>query len=166
MIVVGFTKPLSQATLDTLSLFPHQLTDVSGSDSDYFELLRSWWVSSEEDVITLEHDIEPQPQLIQELLDCHRPWCAALYDFENRHLFGLGLTKFNRVVRASVPDLFEQIAPIANENHPPKHWCTLDAHSQNILHMQSGHAAHLHDHPEWIKHTSTIRGHVGCRPSQ
>src|ERR1019366_3231006 len=52
VIVVGFTKPLSQATLDTLSLFPHQLTDVSGSDSDYFELLRSWWVSSEEDVIT------------------------------------------------------------------------------------------------------------------
>ena len=164
MIVVGFTKPLSQDTLDALDAFPHVLTDVSGSDDAYFELLRSWWVSTEEDVVTLEHDIEPRPELIQELLDCHRPWCAALYDFEQRHLYGLGLTKFNRRIRAAVPDLFEQIALLENDKHPRKHWCTLDAHMQNTLKMQSGDGVCLHDHPDWIKHTSTIRGHVGCRP--
>jgi hypothetical protein len=162
VIVVGYARPLSKVTLDTLSLFPHQLKDVSGSDDAYFDLLQAWWASSEEDLIILEHDIEPTPEFVQEILDCHRLWCAAMYTFEDRYLYGLGLTKFNRRVRAAVPDLFEQIALLSDGHHPSKHWCRLDAHMQNTLSMQSGEAAHLHEGA--IVHTNPIRSHVACRP--
>lgn len=163
MIVCGWTRYPSPQTLAAISAFPFTLADVCSSDEAYHELLSAWWSSTEQDLIVCEHDIEPSVELIQELLDCPRPWCAALYSFEERWLIGLGLTKFNLRIRTAVPDLFEQMATMEDEHHPPKHWCRVDARMQNLLAMQSGQSYHVHEGP--IVHTSKLRSHVACRPS-
>ena len=119
----------------------------------------------------LEHDIVPAPELIDEMLDCPRQWCAAMYPFEGTKLFGLGLTKFNIEMRKRLPNLFDEIAVLqGGPHHPPKHWCALDSHMQGILHHRSGEAVHIHDHPEWIEHGDggiKWRSHEACLvPSQ
>lgn len=169
MIVVGFTHELPAATQATLSWYPHQLKYVGNSDSDYFDLLEAWWASHERELVIVEHDIVPQKELIDEMLDCPRPWCAAMYPFEEKWLFGLGLTKFSLGIRQAMPTLFDEIAQNGGGVHPPKHWCSLDAHMQNILNRASGQTACVHNHQEWIEHrnleapgTSKWRSHTAC----
>ena len=103
MIVCGWTRYPPPATIATLSWYPHQLHYVGNSDFDYFDFLESWWTSSEREMVVLEHDIVPQRELIEEMLDCDRVWCAALYPFEEKWLFGLGLTKFSLPLRQAFP---------------------------------------------------------------
>lgn len=163
MIVCGWTRYPAPETLKAISKWPFTLAYVGGSETDYFDLLSHWWPSPEQEIVTVEHDIVPSPELIQEMLDCPRSWCAALYPFEQRALFGLGLTKFSLTIRRSLPNLFELIAPIANDKHPARHWCLIDANMQNALNSHSGHTCHVHEGQ--IEHRNPIRSHVECRLS-
>lgn len=153
MIIVGWTRYPPAATIATLTGYAHRLQYVGNSDSDYFDFLAAWWASGEREIVTVEHDIVPQPELIDEMLDCDRAWCAAMYPFEEHWLFGLGCTKFSLEIRQAMPDLFEQVAErTGGPHHPARHWCALDSHMQTLLNQKSGHTAHVHNRQEWIEH--------------
>lgn len=152
MIICGYTHELPAETLAVLKDFEHVLVDVSDSDHAYFDLLESWWTSTVLEMVTLEHDIIPKPQLLREILDCPRAWCAAMYPFEEHWLFGLGLAKFSLPVRQAMPGLFDEIAQNGGGAHPPRHWCSIDAHMQNMLNRSSGHTACVHNNQALIEH--------------
>lgn len=167
MIVCAWTRYPSPAALAVLSWYSHRLHYVGATDSDYFDFLAGWWASGEREIITLEHDIVPRRELIDEMRDCPRAWCGAMYPFEGTKLFGLGLTKFALEIRQALPNLFDLVAERSGQHHPPKHWCSLDSHIQALLNQKSGHTAHIHDHPEWIEHLSEDgavkwRSHTEC----
>ncbi len=159
MIVVGYAHEIAPETKAALEGFEYVLAYVGDRDDAYFDLLQAWWVSNEWDVITLEHDIIPKPELLQELIDCPRAWCACLYPFEEHWLYGLGLTKFNLEMRQHLPGLFDEIAVLeGGPHHPPKHWCALDSHMQGILHARSGEAVHIHNRQDLIEQR-VVEGH-------
>src|SRR5712691_9602890 len=78
-----------------------RFVDVSGSDSDYFELLRALWGDGETFII-VEHDVVPPPELIDTMWSCpsdhcaHATWCMWTVKY------GAGLIK-------RWPRLFEEM---------------------------------------------------------
>lgn len=163
MIVVGFTHELPEELSTTLLEFPHTLSDVSGSETLYFEVLSSWWSSTESELIIIEHDIGVQPEGIRDLLNCGQEWCAALYPFEGSEIFGLGLTKFSREIRQAVPDALDKVAAIEEPGkHCARHWCSMDAWLQGTL-REAGHTPHVHRVPGGVRHSNPRRSHLACR---
>jgi hypothetical protein len=161
VIVIGWTHEIPEETSAAILGFPHVLADVSGGETFYFNLLASWWASTEPDVLVIEHDIVVDEAAIHDLLDCPYPWCPAWYPFEGGEIYGLGCTKFSLPIRQAVPDALEQVGRIDQSPvHPPKHWCSMDAWLQGVL-MTAGQSPHLHRAN--VRHTGTRRSHVACR---
>ena len=114
-------------------------------------------------MVVLEHDIIPQRELIEEMLNCERVWCSAVYQWEGgTTLQGLGLCKFSLPIRKAVPDLFDRVAECADDTHPPRHWCRLDAWIQRILSTKSGQTVCVHSRLDLIEHTDPNRSHKTC----
>lgn len=161
MIIVPFTKEIPEETSIALFDFPHRLADVSGSDTAYFEVLSSWWSSSEPDIVIIEHDIGAGAASIRALLECPQSWCASWYPFEGQEIYGLGFTKFSLPIRQAVPDALERVGEMEEPGkHPAKHWCSMDAWLQGVLRMH-GQEPHIHRLP--IRHSNPRRSHVACR---
>ena len=163
MIVVGYTHELPEELSTTLLEFPHLLAYVGHSDTAYWDLLQACWVSTDPEMVVIEHDIGVKPEAIRDLLNCPQAWCAAMYPFEAGEIFGLGLTKFELAIRQAVPDALEQVALIDQTPiHPPKHFCSMDAWLQGVL-DRAGHKPHVHRVPGGVRHHNPRRSHVACR---
>lgn len=82
--------------------------DVSGHRFDYWRLLCDWWGG--DDLTIVEHDVAPEPWMLDELADCPEPWCYFRYDNHTDEdaeawKWGiLGCTRFSSRLMADVPD--------------------------------------------------------------
>lgn len=170
-IVVGWTRYPSPEAIQAISEWPFTLAYVGADESAYFALLSHWWKSDVRNLVILEHDIIPKREIVREIIDCPREWCPVMYAFEQHWLYGLGLVKFGLEMRRHTAWLFDEIATMSGgPHHPPKHWCALDAHMQNLLHARSGEATHIHNPgDEFIEHRGTEgtglnkwRSHAAC----
>jgi hypothetical protein len=135
-----------------------RLVDVSDSDDAYWRLLTDLWAAGGGFAI-VEHDIVATPEAIDDLAGCGQDWCAQPYLYvHGQTLTGLACTKFAPGILAAVPDLWEQIAPMCDAQHPPRHWCRLDAWSVHVL---GAHGWRVHRHGITVEHASPTVSH-GC----
>lgn len=102
-------------------------------DEAYWRFWRRVW-TRRETVIVVEHDITPTPEALADLEACPGGWCAQPYPYINGGSYtGLGCVKFTSALMGAVPDLWDRVAAMSDSSHPPRHWCRLDAWSQQIL---------------------------------
>jgi hypothetical protein len=129
------------------------------SDEGYWELLDACWSAGEEFII-VEQDIVVLPKTLDELELCPHDWCAAPYPYlDEPAAWGLGCTKFSDRIMARHPRIMEQVAMMSNEQHPPKHWCTLDAFVWKAL-TDAGETRHEHGHV--VGHIGSDKASHGC----
>jgi hypothetical protein len=132
-VVVPFTS-LSPET--SYALFDAR-EDYTGSyvgtdDEAYFRLLERLWTAGE-DFAIVEQDIVVEPDTLESFRACPHSWCCAPYPYLKGVYSGLGCVRFRSELMRRLPDLMERVAIRANELHPPKHWCTLDAWVQRTM---------------------------------
>lgn len=120
--------------------------DVSRSDEDYFGLMATLWAVGETFVI-VEHDVIVRPDTISELENCPDEWCGFSVPYIKGNYHGLACVKFTDKLIRKIPDAFAQIAPMDEEEHPPKHWCRLDARLQGKVLPRTGVRRHPHEPP-------------------
>lgn len=155
LVVPYVPSGLRPATLAALGPWHIELRDVSLDDEAYWRLLRDLWLATE-DTLIVEQDIVAPPDIVQGFLDCHERWCAATYPFEAwPALVGLGCTRFSGDLMVEVPDALDQVTAMADEIHPARHWCALDARLAAILRGR-GFAPHIHGQ---VDHLSLRRSH-------
>ncbi len=134
-----------------------RLVDVSESDDAYWKLLSDLWSKGEPFTI-VEHDIVADPETLAAIDGCAEAWCAASYRFEAwPALYGMGCTKFGSRAMLAVPDALDRVGRMADDVHPARHWCALDARLFTVLY-QAGLRRHEHGH---VIHLSEQRSH-GC----
>jgi hypothetical protein len=105
-----------------IKFIPHSFDN----DGTYFHILEKAWERGES-FINVEHDIII-PDKDPTLAVCPNDWCAAPYPYLDRpRQFGLGCVKFSDALIARHQTMFEVIGTWYNNDHPPKHWCTLDS---------------------------------------
>jgi hypothetical protein len=131
-----------------------EMVDVSGDDFAYWREIRARW-TGEEDLATVEHDIEVTPGAVKSLAACDQPWCAFSYEiFGCKELAtGLGCTRFSAALQGAV-DLGEVAASFAHCRacHGEGCWWHLDNYLAAFLSGRGfaphvhGRVPHLHDY--------------------
>lgn len=141
------------------------MRDVSGSPDAYYRALCAWWAEAD-NLVIVEHDILPADGVIEEMLDCHAPWCSSPYSLGGV-TFGvymtldgttselcadanayctdaLGCTKFSAQLSAALPTLIVE-SGIFNQQigWVPRVWQLNDARVSGMLRL-SGLTPHLH----------------------
>jgi hypothetical protein len=118
---------------------------VGSSDRAYFDLLARLWDRGESFVI-VEHDIIPPDGGLVELAGCAHDWCAFGYPYaEFGQHYGLGCVKFSGDLIARNPDALKRVGVMRDGNHPPRHWCRLDAWLQDVVLPLNGETMHQHE---------------------
>jgi hypothetical protein len=111
-----------------------QVFDVSGSDEQYYEVLRDVW-NIGESFITIEHDIEVSSDMLARLFLCSHLWCAHSYRIYWGDLMstypgsaGLGCARFDRRLIAKYPNLFDDDIPSStyDNGRDGRFWMNLD----------------------------------------
>lgn len=130
--------------------------DVSGSDNAYWDLLSQMW-RRRDTIVIIEQDIIVRPDSIDEMLDCTEEWCAFSYPYLAGTYPGLGCAKFEGSLLQRWPDVMDHVATMSNDDHPRKHYCTLDAFMRSTL-MGLGVIQHVHGPPvgHWRPYTDRI----------
>lgn len=131
--------------------------NVGDTDSAYFDLLARLW-RARESFIIIEHDIIVTAAAIAGLIDCPMKWCTCPYPWYDSMLHGLGCTKFDHEIMQDFPSLFDNIADIATDVHPAKHWCNIDDRINRYM-GERRRNAHRHDTP--VEHLRPYASH-GC----
>ena len=128
-----------------------------GPDDTYWKMWKAVWTPDLGGVLNIEQDIDGGVN--RELPDCPHDWCAKPYPYLDRERqFGLGYVKFSAALISRHPDLWDVIGRWSNPQHPPRHWCTLDAFSYAYL---TSHGEQRHE-----AHTSVLHaGHPGAKSS-
>lgn len=126
-----------------------RLVDVSGSEWDYWELLRQRWDHGTLFVV-VEQDMAPTKVQVDDLIRCWRPWCV--YDYHVREglgseiapWVGMGVVKFGARLFVAAPKLVENLGPTT--------WSRLDEEMGRALlrlfppHIHEPPVEHLHDY--------------------
>jgi hypothetical protein len=128
------------------------------ADDDYWNLLSQLW-SERRTFIIVEHDVAPSKAALEDLWDCPEPWCSQPYPYLGGTHHGLGCTKFTAGLMGKEPLLWDDVARMSDWQHPSKHWCRLDAWSQNALNA-AGWVRHQHHIP--VAHPVAPPAH-GCQ---
>ena len=126
-------------------------------DEGYFYALAEAWTPTPdhlaEPFILVEHDIVVRPETLRELRDCPEDWCAAPFPYLDKpEAWGMGCVKFSDRLIVRNPWIFNKIKDMGDDDHPPRHWCTLDLHLWQVL---TERGEKRHDHP------GPALGHVG-----
>lgn len=108
-VLVPYTW-LDKRTVEAVEHLPVIFADVSGSNWDYWRVLCDWWVPTD-DLIIIEHDVAPRPDVFTEFEECQEPWCLFTYDNFEGDLsaaiawqFALGCTRFRKELIEAVPN--------------------------------------------------------------
>jgi hypothetical protein len=109
-----------------------EAVDVSGADDAYFGLLAELW-SEQQPFIIVEHDVVVNVRAMVSLELCANEWCGCPYRYLGGTIVGLGCTKFAAALMHEIPDLFDLVAHLEDDTHPPRHWCRLDAWVQRAM---------------------------------
>jgi hypothetical protein len=141
-IIVPFTRlrPETYLALEKTD-YDYETEYVGISDDAYWTLLAKLWKAGEAFII-VEHDIVPTETALFQLAACDQDWCAWPYDYFSQ-AYGLACMKFEAELISRHPNLIEQIAQMSDTEHPPKHWCRLDAWLERTL-WASGEPLHRH----------------------
>lgn len=158
-VVVPFTD-LSIETRTSLegSEWDYETVDVSGDDEAYWRLLRDLWDEGETFVV-VEHDIVLGAYTLVDLARCEGEWCTCPYPYFHGRYYGLGCAKFSDRLIARVPELMDLVGKMSDADHPPRHWCRLDAWIQRVLAKRSIRPCLRHDE---VGHVSDLVPSHGC----
>ena len=139
--------------------------DVSASDESYWMVLDELW-SAGESFIIVEHDVLVRPSSLQELENCPHPWCGFETAYFNGNHAGMGCVKFTAELIQAVPNALDLVANESGIDHPPRHWCRLDAWLQWFVLPQAGQRKHLHTPAlaHWRAYDGPPRPSHGCMP--
>ena len=128
------------------------------TDESYFHVWAGLWREGE-DVTVIEQDIVIAPDTLGSFDACREPWCAFGYEYACFGVYaGTGCVRFRKELIAATPRLWDEVATMSDELHPPRHWCRLDGWSQAVLHRH-GFTQHVHRPP--VGHVDTDVSH-GC----
>lgn len=135
IIIVAHTEgglhPETEAALKE-SRLEYALAPVR-ADEDYFNYIEAAW-NSGASFMTVEQDIVPPPGHLREMMECPEPWCSSPYEYPPYGLYaGMGCAKFSKELIAQFPDAMKTISTLANDRHPPKHWCSMDGLLKDYL---------------------------------
>lgn len=132
-VVCPFTR-LHPQTADSLDASGRRWEPVWVGRSiwDYWLLLADLWVDGQTFVV-VEHDIAVEATTLDELESCPGEWCAAPYEYLGHMAHGLGCTKFTASLLQRLPGLMVEVGRISDSQHPPGHWCLIDAWSYRLL---------------------------------
>lgn len=123
--------------------WPWRQAYVGDSDEDYWTLLSNLWGDGEAFAL-VEHDVLVRPDTLAELADCAEPWCSFVIPYLGGEYAGMACVKFSAELIAACPDALGIVGLMSNgEQHPRKHWCTLDSFLQSTL-QRTGTARHVH----------------------
>lgn len=137
----------------------YELVDVSDSHERYFWLLTALWIDQRSFTI-VEHDIVVTAAVLDSFNVCDQPWCVAKYRYLRGVYWGLGCTRFSRSLMIDFPDLMVEVANYRDDDHPPRHWCTLDAAIARLLHRHLREWPHIHG---VVDHLGNQLPTHGCR---
>lgn len=143
-VYVPFTG-LEEQTIASLERtgHPYETVFVGGYDGAYWELLNDLWCAGDSFII-VEHDIVVMPHTLTELEACPESWCSFGSPYIGGNVYhGLGCVKFGAALIARHPGALDRVALRSDAQHPPKHWCRLDAWLQG--HELNGERRHFHD---------------------
>ena len=168
-IVVPFTHIMPEviAALDATGRV-YELADVSDSDDAYWQVLSDLWRAGESFAI-VEHDVVVHPTVFDGYDACPRVWCASPHRYVcggDAGYYGMGCVRFRAELLRDNPNVMYDVAQMANAGHPPKHWCTLDAHLQTVLPRcrvtvpDTRHPWGEHQEPVTRCYHATVLGHL------
>jgi hypothetical protein len=120
--------------------------NVGYADDAYWHLFASLWARGETFCV-VEHDVIVRDMALDELASCESDWCSFLVPYVGLEYAGLACAKFTEALIARVPDALQAVAANpGDEDHPPKHWCRLDAWLQAAL-EEAGERKCIHGPP-------------------
>jgi hypothetical protein len=109
----------------------------------YWRLLADEWAASG-DLVLVEHDIEPAPDVTAAMAACPRPWCGSPYRIAHCWLNeGLGCVKLSARLKARHPDLMTRLGEITGDGLPERDWHRLDVRLARLL-RHLGYTPHTH----------------------
>jgi hypothetical protein len=109
----------------------------------YWRLLADEWAAPG-DLLLVEHDIEPAPDVTAAMVACPRPWCSSPYRIAHSWLAeGLGCVKFSARLKARHPDLMTRLGEITGDGLPKRDWHRLDVRLARLL-RGLGYTPHTH----------------------
>lgn len=107
--------------------------DVSDHDEQLYELWLALWAACE-DVVVVEHDIEIHAGVLEGFAACPNPWCSFGYRYAHFGVYhGTGCVRIRSTLMTATPNLIKNVSLHQNQQHPPRHWCSLDAFMQHEL---------------------------------
>ena len=161
-VLCGTAQPHPDALAALTQCAPHaDVVDVSGSNYDYWNEIRSRW-TGHDDLIIIEQDVEIRPGVIESMEECDQDWCCYAYPIfrtKVRLRVGLGCTKISaaaqrRVTSAAIAAGFELCAQCRGQGC----WWHLDGRIATML-KRAGFYPHVHGD---VIHHHDYRAHAGA----
>ena len=134
-----------ESTLD-ITAGAVRYVDVSGSDTNYWEMCNENWIRGETWGL-VEHDIIlPIPDRragghMEEMYSCVRQvpplWCASAYPYFDNTYAGFGCVVFHEDLMRRFPTLMYEAGEFELYlEHPFRHWCALDLAFSTLVERQ------------------------------
>lgn len=161
-IVVPFVLGgLRSETTEALTNYPADFELMEAEDS-YFQLIRRLWAAGRT-FLTVEQDIVPTEQQLDELMSCGELWCAYEYEYPPFGLYaGMGCTKFSAQLLHAAHRALDITGTWKDAKHPPMHWCRVDGWLKKYL-LDHGFNQHVHGE---VKHLHKGRPAHNCTGPQ
>lgn len=162
---------LRSETLEALDPFAYLLVDLSGSQFNYWELVRQLW-SEKRDFVLVEHDIVPPPEFMSGFASCPEPWCVHDYRVHAGLIYesygnpgAFGCVRFRSEIMETAPDALSCLTD--------RTWSHLDGLVADALrargfrtHAHEPAATHLHEYfmsEEQLAATLALHGAIDAR---
>jgi hypothetical protein len=131
---------------------PYDLIDVSNTDHDYFDLLSGLW-AERRDFLIVEHDMVPEPDMVEMMAFCSGWWCVNPYEsnaWGQRAERAFGFTRFRAELMAAEPDAFSATVKyrhlqVLGRRWPEHHWRGLDCRFDCVMGDRRLYRAHVHE---------------------
>lgn len=123
----------------------------------YWINLKDWWAQPG-DLVIVEQDMLPAPNVVQEMLKCDHDWCSSPYLIDKKLMInqGLGCVKFSERLRQAHPDMAEMAGEPSGEDEPHGVWWMLDNRLAHHL-MKADYQVHEHEPSVHLHHDHAVR---------
>jgi hypothetical protein len=134
----------------TRALWPDtEFVNVAHSTTAYHEALDERWQVGV-DLVVIEHDIVPRPDVRAAFDDCDELWCQYSYELavgwvglHNGPQSALGCVRFRATLLEAEPDAIDAAGRSDNTGVPENAWWRIDARLNAVLH-ERGYRPHTH----------------------